>query len=240
MLHPFGTDVGSVVPDIFPAYARVLHPVIEDGVRRTWAEIAIENERLVHPEMQLHEISRSRHQPPPDRYHMDDRVEWGSLPRPELEALRDLLAPHTTTSGRAWCCIWEGYGQLRGGDIITFSARKYNSAASVDDEPPIAPREVLHGPRVTAPKRAYYLLCGPLSDLVDLYEDLGDQSPNVWWPDDREWIVATEIDLAWTYVAGSKAAAAAVLAHPLLEAVPATPNDQFTYDSDVLNRRGDQ
>ena len=29
-----------------------------------------------------------------------------------------------------------------------------------------------------------------------------EQTPNLWWPEDRLWCVASEIDLAWTYVGG--------------------------------------
>ena len=40
VLHPFAQDVGSVIPDLFPAYARLFHPVDEQhGGPRTWAEI---------------------------------------------------------------------------------------------------------------------------------------------------------------------------------------------------------
>ena len=52
-----------------------------------------------------------------------------------------------------------------------------------------------------------------------------DHSPNLWWPDDRAWCVATEIDLAWTYVGGSGALISDVLASPSLEAQPAAPDD---------------
>jgi hypothetical protein len=46
---------------------------------------------------------------------------------------------------------------------------------------------------------------------------------NLWWPDDRAWCVATEIDLAWTYVGGPAALIGDVLANPHLEAQPASP-----------------
>lgn len=29
-------------------------------------------------------------------------------------------------------------------------------------------------------------------------------TPSLWWPDDRTWCVATEIDFRWTYVGGSQ------------------------------------
>jgi hypothetical protein len=47
--------------------------------------------------------------------------------------------------------------------------------------------------------------------------------------------VATEIDFAWTYIAGSEAAAADVLASPALEALPSRVTDEVTWDSDALN-----
>ncbi len=45
-------------------------------------------------------------------------------------------------------------------------------------------------------------------------------SPNVWWPEDRAWCVATDIDLCDTYVGGSLECVQAVLDHPDLEALP--------------------
>ena len=53
----------------------------------------------------------------------------------------------------------------------------------------------------------------------------GGQSPNLWWPDDRAWCVATEIDLAWTYVGGTTALIRDVLANSDVEAQPASPDD---------------
>jgi hypothetical protein len=48
-----------------------------------------------------------------------------------------------------------------------------------------------------------------------------------WWPDDRAWCVATEIDLGWTYVGGSAALISDVVANPRLEAQPASPHDML-------------
>jgi hypothetical protein len=222
-LHPFAEDVGSVVPDIFPAYARVFHPVHDERGRRTWGEVAGENGRIVHPEMQFHEISRPLDAARPDGHYMEDAVDWGSLPLRELDLLAGLLAPHTTTPDRCWWCVWDGYGFLHGGAAVGFTS------------PTVAPPEALRGPRVSIPNREYYLLEGAPNQVGELYERLWRQSPNIWWPDDRAWLVATEIDFAWTYVAGSETAIDAVLACPGLEALPAAPSDRFTYDSDVRN-----
>jgi hypothetical protein len=61
------------------------------------------------------------------------------------------------------------------------------------------------------------------------------QSPSIWWPDDRSWWVATEVDFDWTYVGGSSKCIADVLAHPGLEALPARLSDGVHWDSDPIN-----
>jgi hypothetical protein len=61
------------------------------------------------------------------------------------------------------------------------------------------------------------------------------EPPEIWWPDDRTWIVVTEIDYAWTYVGAAGAVIAAILDHPDLEALPAKLTDRPFHDSDLLN-----
>lgn len=231
-LHPFAMDVGSVIPDVFEAYARVFHPVDDGGRARTWAAIAAENGRIVHAEMQLHEIARPVGAPRRDGDARDGRVRWGSLPTPELQTLSGLLAHHTSTPDLCWCCVWEGYGQLHGSPS---TSRLAVPGHTPDLVPPLVPAAVLGGPRVEIPNRAYFLLHGSLHDLTDLVHRLGGQSPNLWWPDDRAWCVSTEIDFAWTYVGGTDAAVDSVLTEPRLETLPAEPTDRFTSDSDALN-----
>ena len=237
VLHPFAQDMGSVIPDLFPAYARLFHPVDEqDGRPRTWAEIAAANGRIAHPEMQLHEISRplgSARQP----YDINDwcnRARVGSLPLEQLVALGGILTPYTTTPERCWCCVWEGYGQLSGGKARAMLTRRGTAPQYL---PSLAPPEVVDGPRVSIRNtdRAYFLLHGPLAEVGGLFDFLGLQSPNVWWPEDRAWCVATEIDFAWTYIGGGAEAIEAVLDDPRLEALPAKVTDRFTVDSDLLN-----
>jgi len=54
----------------------------------------------------------------------------------------------------------------------------------------------------------------PGADLI-----VGSPSePNLWWPNDRAWFVATEIDLVSTYVGGRADLVRAIVASPDLEA----------------------
>jgi len=57
--------------------------------------------------------------------------------------------------------------------------------------------------------------------MAFLHIDWGD-SPNIWWPEDRAWCVATDIDLYDTYVGGSQECIEAVLGNLELEALPTT------------------
>lgn len=47
--------------------------------------------------------------------------------------------------------------------------------------------------------------------------------------------MASEIDFPYTYVGGSNELIEEILAHPLLEALPATISEGITADSDTVN-----
>src|SRR5262249_24961457 len=87
----------------------------------------------------------------------------------------------------------------------------------------------LLGPRAHLPDRDYLLYTGPAEAAVTT-EPLSDeaQSANLWWPADRAWCVASEIDLAWTYVAGAAGLIQRGLAEEGVEALPAGPDDPAT------------
>ena len=47
----------------------------------------------------------------------------------------------------------------------------------------------------------------------------------MWWPKDRAWCVASEIDLPWTYVGASASIVADLLAEPRIAAQPASEDE---------------
>ncbi len=206
-LHAFGRDVGSVIPEGFGAYVRVFHPI---GGTGRWADVAAANHRIVHPEMQLHRISVPVAEPSSDALERAlAEVSWGSLPLQPRRALAEILAFATTTPDRIWFAFWEGFADL--------------DAHGVDA-------------RVELPHRRYLLSSGPIAAASTPAPDvIFDQSPNLWWPDDRSWVVATEVDYAWTYVGASEATIAAIVADDRLEALPARLTDLPFSDSDTVN-----
>jgi hypothetical protein len=146
--------------------------------------------------------------------------EEGSLPSKELQVLAALLEPFTSAPDLCWFCIWEGFGfwWSHGHSRIYLPGTDAREIASDrrDDE---RQDEILRGiPRVEMENRAYFLFRGPLSkaDSFNRFEPWF-QSPNLWWPNDRAWCVATEIDFSWTYVGASSGCVDRVLAAPELE-----------------------
>ncbi|MGH9225422.1 MAG: hypothetical protein ACRD2W_16930 [Acidimicrobiales bacterium] len=114
-LHPSMQDVGSVIPDGFEAYGRLFHPVDGGGRRKRWSDVARRNQRIVHPEMQFHWISRPLGQRPPEGYHPGDGPSWGSLFVTERRVLVEFLARCTTAPESCFFCVWEGTGPLNQG-----------------------------------------------------------------------------------------------------------------------------
>lgn len=235
-LHPFAQDVGSVIPEGFEAYGRLFHPIEDGGAgrRERWSDLARRNERIAHPEMQFQWISRPPGQRPPEWYDAESGPSWGSLPVPERRILIEVLDRYTSSRDSCFFCVWEGYDPLhedrpvdwhKAGTLGALRAR-VRRRRSHRLAPPL--------PQVELPGRRYYLYRGPLEKALAPLPD--DHSPNLWWPEDRAWFVATELDYAWTYVGGSEELIGELLSDDRLEVLPATLSDQPFYDSDLLNR----
>lgn len=208
-LHPFGVDTGSVIPVGFEAYARVFHPVVTGSGAERWSSIAARHGRTVHPEMQLHRINRRAGEAPPPDYSEWDGYAAGSLPMTERRALVELLRPATTTPDNCWLCVWEGWGGLDHQGVSE---------------------------RLDLPARGYLVAHGTVDDAVpSVLDGPWDQSPSIWWPDDRAWCVATEVDFAWTYVAGTTSLIESILSDERLEALRAELHHLPFHDSDRVN-----
>jgi hypothetical protein len=183
----FAESVVSLVPAGFAEYVRLFHPAYRGaGSKRVpvaWREIASANGTRMHAGVQLGSISgsetyESRGQPGV----FDQPPETGSLPRELMEPLAELLARHTGTPDRCCFAVWDGWGWL--------------------------PPEIRCAPTFSVPQRSYHLLTGPLETVDELAEACGrlgaTRSPNLWWPQDQAWCVATEVDLKTTYIGADR------------------------------------
>jgi len=210
-LHPFGQDIGSVIPGGFGAYARLFHPVeVDESRRERWSEVAARNGRIVHPEMQFHMIAAPRGQTPSVDYNRRNQPRMGTLHLGHRRILVDHLRKATTTPDRCWFAMWEGLGGLNDGGV----------------------RE-----RVQLPSRNYLLYSGTIDRALETPMDPFplDQSPNLWWPEDRAWFVATEIDFDSTFVGGDNGLIAELVSDERLEALPITLSAKADSAADRLN-----
>ena len=216
-LSNFGT-LRSLLPDGFPAYARVFHPAYLDGDEERpvrWSTVASWTGRIVHPKMQFERIAGlsedlgAIYKDPPWGSH----PKVGSIPEAECRTLVQALRDFTSTPDNCYFCLWEGYGSI--------DTRLYKANA-----------------RVQAPGRDYLLFRGPAVSIVAFLT--GDwrfwrHSPNIWWPEDRAWCVATDIDLYDTYIGGSQECIGSILNNPVLEALPADLDARIDLGSDLIN-----
>jgi hypothetical protein len=62
------------------------------------------------------------------------------------------------------------------------------------------------------------------------------QSPNLFWPNDHAWCVASEIDLFCTLVAGTNTLTENLIADPRLEVWRVLAGDPVSADSDDKNK----
>ena len=60
--------------------------------------------------------------------------------------------------------------------------------------------------------------------------------PSLVWPDDRAWVLVTEVDYDSTIVGGSSELIRALVADPRLEALPIREGADLTWDADEVNR----
>jgi hypothetical protein len=242
------TTVSGQVPDAYPAYARLFHPayryvgsVQEAGPgsvadrdrsgltmwRREvrWTAVAEANGRVAHPAMEWASITGAY------RYLRSDGQQpgiWdrdpceGALPLAQLTRLTEILSEHTRTPESCWFGIWEGFGDL-----------PYLGS--------------LRPPRLPMPNRNMILLHGPLAALPEVSFSEGwyraqpenraifYRSPSLWWPDDRAWCVATDVDLRSTYIGAGADCVQALVHDDRLEVLPVDGEQKITYDTDTIN-----
>jgi hypothetical protein len=136
----------------------------------------------------------------------------------QISAIASIARQHTTTPGLSWFAIWEGWGWTSSTSLFwsnghgpnarfTRSSRRHRSRVADRQRHRRIRRGLEHVPQFDLPNRRYYLVHGPLPAAASIRDPGATrlQVPDLWWPDDRQWFVATDTDLDWTYAGGSQA-----------------------------------
>ncbi|HEX5527795.1 MAG TPA: hypothetical protein VFX44_11455 [Solirubrobacterales bacterium] len=240
-----GGEFGAVtlqVPKGFEAYARILHPAHDpEGRSVRWAEVAEIFGTTAHGEMQWHAITGS-----PDPCAVTDSKWRGSEPGigdmelDELDALCEILAARTADPDH---CLF---------GLCTI--QRWEEAFSPEELKPF-----LHLPV----GRDHIVVAGPLSAVDQVGRDRSRSggsvtvsfawkgegpppkrdpvewwrrdAPNLIWPADHSWLVASEVDFDSTLVGGSAELIEAIAASPELEAWAVEPTTSLACDADKVN-----
>jgi hypothetical protein len=242
-------DVATItleVPSGFERYARICHPPTdEDGERVTWAQVAERMGHVAHPQMQWHAlVDASDYTSFRDASWQGDHPRRGNLAPDLLEALVGVLAAHTARAAECFFGLWAGWGWMDEGSSGvdgSWRGERRETTTGFVSRPPAFTEQELRRPRLELPGREYILLRGPLRAAGQIGEPawkglpFDPQSPNLMWPGDRAWFVASEIDFDSTLVGGSASLVQAILDTPELDAWPLGPDDSLTYDADRIN-----
>jgi hypothetical protein len=210
--------VGSFVPVVFEAYARVFHPAWGQSEQKNapvrWDAVAAWSGRTMHALAQWESLSGPAatadtmppFEAPPDKNGLDPD---------SLAVFCHVLAAHTGTPNDCFVGVWEGYGW---------------------------PVEVWAGLNVLdLESRGYLVRRGPLALALDIgwapfHDRRLAEPPNLLWPSDRAWFVASDTDFDSTYLGGTAALVEALVEQSRLEVWPVDATDHVTFDSDRMNR----
>jgi hypothetical protein len=203
--------VGSLVPPVFEAYARVFHPAVryagDDDVDVPWAEVAAANATVAHPAMEwasitgLMEFFDQADQSPL----WDGAPARGHLPAQVASAMAGVLRRHTRAPDDCWFGV--------PAELV-----------AADGEP------------LELGGTEFWVVRGPVElAAANMAAEPAEQSAGIWWPADRAWCVVTDLDLVTSYVGGSAACIAEIMAHPSVEAAEVSASQGTTWDADTIN-----
>lgn len=249
-----GGEFGAVslqVPKGFESYARIFHPASDPkGHPVSWAEVAKDRGTIPHREMQWHAIlgfadaegrggSRSPDDPNGAKWVGSDPP-TGAMDIETLDALCEILVIHTIDPAHCFfglCTIqdWED----------SFSADELQPLLALPDG---RDHIVLAGPLFAVNQIAYDWSKSTSIEMTsisrqaekpmltpDQSEYLRREAPNLIWPADESWFVASEVDFDSTLVGGTDKLIKAIVESSKLEAWQVEPSNSLAINADKIN-----
>ena len=182
----------------------------------TWAEVAAETGREIHPLVQWESLVDSKSYMGEPTLWAGSPPETGGLAEPLLASLVELLTGNTNDPESCLFGVWEGWGGVEA-DLQSAFVREDRKA-----------------PRLRLPDRPYIVLAGPLS-AAPMISNASGFEPQLIWPADRAWCLASEIDFDSTLVGGSRQLVDEIVSAQRFEALEIGPRDLLTMDADRVN-----
>ena len=189
--------VSTFVPETFPAFVRVLNPLVGAAGRKlSWAAVAQELGIPLNGAAVGDRLCQGYEAKTGEKINVD----FGTLDYEVASALADVLSRHATTPDECFFAAWAGYSDIR-------------------DELAGAPVVIL------PPEREMYLLEGPVEAATEAFDEQRSRRSLRWWPADQIWCVGNDLYADSVYVAGSKECVSALVDDPRLETLVADRSD---------------
>jgi hypothetical protein len=149
-----------------------------------------------------------------------------------LQSLSEVLGQHTTTPRCCFFGFWTGWTSINF-RLASKDDRHLPSEKAADHSDRLLGIDERIGARFELPPQAgreYVLLSGGLVSAVEVAESAEatgcpPTSPNLIWPEDCSWFLASEIDFDSTLVGGSNALIAKIVDSRIIEARRVGGND---------------
>ena len=205
-----GVKAGSIVPPGFDAYGRIFHPAHRYISETRRHETVRWTEIAFKNGLTVHpemQFHSILGKSPSERY---QQPEWGSLPsvgRLDPAEIGLIAEVLAEFTKTPELCY---FCIWEGSSIVSQSRYRKHHV-------------------VEAGGYEYLVFRGRL-DVVPVHD-----SPNIWWPEDRAWCVASDIDAFDTLVGGSRECIARLIAHPGLEVLPIGIEDRIDGNGDTVN-----
>ena len=249
--------VGALLPEGYEAYGRLLHPgkLRATGTPIRWQVVATNNGRVVHAQMRFSSISRR----PGSEDNGEVQAPSPSLPIHEAGVLVEILRAETSTPEMCWFCrspydpgevddqgVIERVTTPSGGRGYLLHQGSIDLALA---PPPLVTRAeyayVASRTDLNAVESAQEVAAWRASrslppDHARVRVEGRYYAPTFWWPEDRAWFVATEPDLASTYIGGRERAIARLASDSRLEVLEARLTDDLSTLADVANEELDR
>jgi hypothetical protein len=145
-------------------------------------------------------------------------ADWWSAYRALFDLIASIGQRHTARPDHAWFAIWEGHGFANSTSHIAWNdppaddaeqaaraAERTRRREEADVRNAAIRQQLSLIPRFERLERSYYVLNGTVDGVTHLRDPSGDGwlNPDLFWPDDRRWFVATDVDFWSLYVGGS-------------------------------------
>jgi hypothetical protein len=208
-----GPVVTEQVPSCYSSFVRIFHPAFDQqGHLIRWSRVAAEYGKVVHPEMQWNSISTDA------RSGGCSGLRWDGA-KPSIAGMSFSL--------------WASVSRILMQNTLSVDTFYYglstihsDVADSFQDAVPF-----VFGDRA-------FVICRLSRTELECEADREKASllpPNILWPADKSWYLASEYDFDSTLIGGSEAIVRSMMSNAALEALEIGPEASLAADADRLN-----